>query len=248
MTGAPEKIVIDNATLWHGDCREIYPRLPRIDAIITDPPYGIDYQHGGGGRNSPHVTRLGKIIGDHAPFDPSWMIDAAGIRNSTGRNKATKLKLALFGADHMARFIPPQMGAWCVWDKSCGGGANDSFADAEFWWQTTRTARRIYRHLWKGMMRDMTGDPTPGARRHHTSEKPVALMQFVIESLRVQVGSSILDPYMGSGSTGVAALLSGRKFVGIECDRRVFDAACERIAVASAQTSMLDATQQPEKE
>lgn len=222
----PEKLTIGNAELWCGDCREIAPRL-QFDAIVTDPPYGIGYERGGGGENGDWV-RQGKIIGDDAPFDPSWMV-AALTRNRGAKQMAAAPKLALFGAEHFPQHIPRGVGSWCVWDKSCGGGPNDSFADAELWWQGVKTPRRVFRHLWKGRLRDKTGQPCGGNTRHHMSEKPVALMQWVIEQLRVPVGQAILDPYMGSGSTGVAALLSGRRFIGCEIDRGFFDAACRRI-------------------
>lgn len=84
-------------------------------------------------------------------------------------------------------------------------------------------------------MRSKVGQPGPTNERHHMSEKPVALMQWVIEQLRVPVGATIFDPYMGSGSTGVAALVSGRRFVGVEIERQFFDTACKRIELVQMQ-------------
>lgn len=146
----PERVIIGNAELYLGDCRELAHSL-RFDAIVTDPPYGIGYQHGGGGNGLSQYVRLGNIVGDDAPFDPTWLIEAVpagGLVLPAGEDgKKPSPKVAIFGAEHMAQHIPRGVGSWCVWDKSCGTGPNDSFADAELWWQGTKTQRRIFRHL-----------------------------------------------------------------------------------------------------
>ena len=89
---------------------------------------------------------------------------------------------------------------------------------------SARNARRVYRHQWKGRLREGSAE-----KRLHVSEKPVALMAWIIETVRVRVGATVLDPYMGSGSTGIAALRSGRRFIGIEIDPGHFETARARL-------------------
>lgn len=222
-----KKVVIGPATLYLGDCLELRDRLPAPAAIVADPPYGIGYRHSGGGKR-PEWTRTDAIHGDDEPFDPSpWLELRLAGREST---LSTSRRIALFGANHFAARLPAG-GTWCTWDKTAGAGPADSNVDAEYWWQQVRTARNIYRHLWKGVARNRQGQDEPGCRHHH-SEKPVPLMAFVIESLRVPLGGEVLDPYMGSGSTGVAAIRAGRRFAGVEIVPEHFETACRRIEAA----------------
>jgi site-specific DNA-methyltransferase (adenine-specific)/modification methylase len=204
-----------DAELYLGDNREIMPTLKNIDALISDPPYGINFQYRGGGGGMKAVSHTDKIIGDDKPFDPTPLLGYP--------------KVVLFGVDHYCQHIPEYAGSWITWDKSVGCGPNALFSDAEYIWSSVKTARNIYRHMWMGLIRQGE-EASSKQKRVHVSQKPVALMQWLIEVARVKVGATILDPYMGSGSTGVAALRTGRKFVGIEIDPGHFDTACRRIA------------------
>jgi site-specific DNA-methyltransferase (adenine-specific) len=103
-----------------------------------------------------------------------------------------------------------------------------SFSDAEFAWTNRRNPRSVFRHFWMGAMRAGQGAPSK-EKRMHVSQKPVELMAWCIEHARIMVGKTVLDPYMGSGSTGIAALQTGRKFVGVEIDQENFDIARDRI-------------------
>lgn len=211
-----EKVTIGNAELWHGDCREVLPLLHGVDALVSDPPYGIAYQHSGGGRAAPGARNPPKrnakmpIANDDTAFDPVHLLGYPSV--------------LIFGVDHYRDRLPAG-GTLVAWDKSCGIGPADSFADAEFAWTNARVKRNVLRFLWKGVACEKAGEEN--GKRYHPTQKPVGLMQRCIELL--PEAAVICDPYMGSGSTGVAALRLGRKFVGVELDRRYFDVACERI-------------------
>lgn len=231
--------MIGNATLYLGDCREVMPGLRGIDAIVSDPPYGIGYQHSGAwtpgamlnGLEMMGETKTEAITGDDEPFDPSHILSlflAKGVSHT-----ANAPAIVLWGADHYKEKLPPG-GRFLVWDKSLGMGAADLFVDAEFAWSNRRNARNVFRLLWKGAMKG----GTEGARfagKEHPTQKPIALMFWCLEYARIGIGKTVLDPYMGTGSTGVACMDSGRRFVGIEIEERYFAIACRRIEDAQRQ-------------
>lgn len=231
-------VTIGPATLYLGDCVELLPTLPKADVMVTDPPYGIGYQHSGKRRRGVVFDALGKrvgfdvssnsqpIIGDDRPFDTGLILDAAP-------------RVLLFGADHFRARLP-EGGRFIAWDKNVGVGPHDSFTDCEFAWTNLPTVKRnVFRHLWKGLAcaKDPMDVRDPrefrgGVKKSHVAQKPVALMRWCIELLRCPPGGTVLDPYMGSGSTGVAALTLGKRFIGIEIDEQHFDTACTRIRAA----------------
>ena len=212
MSGAKRVEQIGDARLYLGDCREILPTLGPLAAIVSDPPYGIDYMHSGRGKGK-HLRRNGTktICGDATAFDPSLIIAAAP-------------SVLIFGADHYRERLPDG-GTFIAWDKSCGLGPADSFADAEFIWTNERVKRNVIRYLWKGIITEKAGEDN-GSRQHPT-QKPIGLMTRCIALL--PYAETICDPFMGSGSTGVAAIRSGRRFIGCEIDAGYFAVACERI-------------------
>lgn len=220
--------VIGNATLYLGDCREILPTLPKVDAVITDPPYGIAYQHNGGGagtqgqRERPGNRNARRpIAGDDAPFDPAHLLGVAPM-------------VLMFGADHFRARLPDG-GTWIAWDKHCGRGPNDSFADAEFAWANFRVKRNMIRYLWKGVACEKAGEEH--GRRYHPTTKPQGVMHACLDM--VPAAKVICDPYMGSGSTGVAAVSRGLAFIGCEIDSGHFDTACMRIEDAQRQGRLI---------
>jgi site-specific DNA-methyltransferase (adenine-specific) len=201
---------IGDAELWLGDCREIAPSLT-ADAVISDPPYGINHKvertlkSGGRWHRGNYKSR---IAGDIGPFDPApWVLQ----------------KAVLWGANHYADKLPTS-GGWFVWDKRDRGmHARDFIAsDCELAWTNIGASVRIFSHLWAGLCRD-----SEVGEFHHPTQKPVALMIWCLGFL--PNAKLILDPFMGSGTTGVAALRLGRKFIGIEIEERWFDIACRRI-------------------
>ncbi len=213
---------IGNATLYLGDCHEVLPTLGRLDTVVTDPPYGIGYLKSNSGnrvrsgRSISNVTvnrNIGPITGDDLPFDPSTWIAFPEV--------------ILWGANHFASRLP-DTGRWLAWNKLGDKEAWDSFSDVEFAWCNLRGADRIFSHLWKGLCRK----GGTSELREHPTQKPTELLAWCISFLD---GFTILDPYMGSGTTGVACVKLGRNFIGIEIEPKYFDIACRRIEAAQRQ-------------
>ncbi|HVB68000.1 MAG TPA: DNA methyltransferase [Acetobacteraceae bacterium] len=216
---------IGAATLYLGDCREIAPTLPRPAALISDPPYGQELKTnimGRGGDRRGSIFRgerqpnrwPSKITGDDEPFDPLPWLSVAEI-------------VLFWGAHKFAERLPP--GQWLVWDKLHPAGLCQG--DGEAAWLNVPRPMRIYRLLWNGLCVGTAAkaECTNGQKRVHPTQKPIALMTWCIEQARVPAGGTILDPYMGAGSTGIAAVRAGHPFTGIEIEQRCFDTACRRI-------------------
>lgn len=209
------KIEIGNATLYLGDCMDILPTLPKVDAVITDPPYGINENH-------KKIASRGKLAApkDYGEFDWDKQPPPTELINFI-RNQAKWV--ALFGGNY---FELPPTSCWLVWDKLNSG----DFADCELVWTNWPKAVRRIQWRWNGMIRQGAED------RFHPTQKPLAVMKWVIDLC--PKADTILDPFMGSGTTGVAAVQMGRKFIGIEREPKYFDIACKRIEQAYAQGQM----------
>ena len=123
-----------------------------------------------------------------------------------------------WGANHLRAQLP-EGGRFLAWDKLAGRDAWDSFCNVEFAWHSERRAARIVSHGWKGIIADHTGGEANG-RRDHPMQKPIRVMEWSIDECRLAPGATILDPYMGSGTTAIAAFKKRMKFVGVEIDRR----------------------------
>jgi site-specific DNA-methyltransferase (adenine-specific)/modification methylase len=220
-------VQIGNATLYLGDCMDILPTLPKVDAVITDPPYGINIASKGavGGVGKYPPKDYGENTWDSAIPSPEVMalIDAAGKWH------------AYFGGNY---FHVPLSSCWLVWDKLNTG----NFADCELAWTNWPGAVRRLQWRWNGMIRQGNEE------RYHPTQKPLEVMKWVIELC--PKAETILDPFMGSGTTGVAAIQLGRKFIGIEREPKYFDIACQRIeqAVAQGQLFEPEKPRQPEQE
>jgi site-specific DNA-methyltransferase (adenine-specific)/modification methylase len=221
-----EHVTIGNAELYHGDCREVLDRI-QADALISDPPYGIafDFQKNrsrktglnwGKDNDQDCDRKWNNIIGDDQPFDPVPLLRFP--------------KVILWGGNHFGSRLPDARG-WLVWDKKCHT-TPDNHSDCELAWTNLSVVCRIYRHLWRGIVRAGAENVSNGAK-HHPTQKPVALMQWCIQLAGMP--DVVLDPYMGSGSTGVACMNLDRRFIGIEIDRGYFDIACKRIEEARQQ-------------
>jgi site-specific DNA-methyltransferase (adenine-specific) len=199
-----------------GDCLQVLPMLSGIDAVVTDPPYGIGYQHSGGeranwrGRRGRYeaTRKFDKIEGDDAIFDPEPLLAWPCL---------------MWGADHYEDRLPN--GSWLCWDKCDETGPDDSFVDGEFAWCSEKGIKRnVFRYLWKGLCCVKAGEDN--GRRVHPTQKPWRLMAWCLGHVP---GSMIVDPYMGSGTTGVACVRTGRRFVGIEIEPKYYAIAKRRI-------------------
>lgn len=208
------KEIIGNATLYLGDCAEILPTLDKVDAVITDPPYGINKD----GQQKTTGGHGGRKAYDFLGWDgqrPDASVFDAII-------KAGKTHI-IWGGNYFADLLPPTM-RWLVWDK----GQRINQSDGELAWTSMQAALRI-------MTMNRVELLTDGAK--HPTQKPVRLMKWCIDQC-TNNPQTILDPFMGSGTTGVAAVQTGRSFIGIEREKQYFDIACERIEKAQLQTDM----------
>jgi site-specific DNA-methyltransferase (adenine-specific)/modification methylase len=172
-----EKIVLADgrATIYRGDCLELLAAgLLKCDAIVSDPPYGIGFQHGGGGigaalEGSNVVKNAEKIHGDDQPFDPAPWLAAAPRTESKNNNKyGDSPRILLWGANNYMQDLP-KGGTLLAWDKHLGQGADDSFADCEWAWCGRPVKREVFRWLWKGIIATKTPDdcsPTKGGKGH----------------------------------------------------------------------------------
>ena len=196
--------------------------LTGVDAIISDPPYGIGYVRGRGGKQAGYRGKVSAedsgnyepIVGDDKPFDPSHLMSFGNV--------------LIFGANHYCKRLP-DCGRWLAWNKLGDVETFDSFSDVEFMWHSKGgRASRICNYMWKnGLVCRKQGEDN--GRRYVATQKPVGLMVWCLKEAGTKPGDLIVDPYMGSGSTGLACLRTGREFIGIEIDSERFEIACERI-------------------
>ncbi len=204
---------IGNAVLHLGDCRDILPTLPKVDAVVTDPPYGLgDKWQGGGGSAKT-----------------SWAFDPSEARAWDGDTVDAVLDLpslapevVIWGGNYYA--LPPKR-CWLIWDKK----QPDTFTtgQAELAWTNLDRPTRVFRFA--------QCEQASEGEKYHPTQKPLALMGWCLKWVK---GQTILDPFMGSGTTGVACMNLGRKFIGIEREPKYFDIACRRIEDAQRQARM----------
>ena len=205
------KEVIGNATLYLGDCKAILPKLSRVDAVITDPPYGIGASSKKfiNGTSKTQKDYYEEVCWDTAP-PPKDVIDAVVAKGDVA---------ILWGGNY---FDLPPTRCFLIWDKTIHG---NSYADCELAWTSQNANARI-----KAL--NMVAANMDG--RVHPTQKPVALMEWCVAQCRNNP-QTILDPFMGSGTTGVACMNLGRSFIGIEREPKYFEIACRRIEQAQAQ-------------
>lgn len=217
------KEVIGDCTLYLADCMEVMPFLDKVDAVVTDPPYGIGESNKKGqsrGKLAKPRNYSGNNHWDNEPIDVSVIESIRDISENQ----------IIFGGNYFEGLGPTK--CWLVWDKQ--NGDND-FADCELaWTNLNKAVRRIY-WRWNGMIRK--GDDI----REHPTQKPVGVMQWCLT--HIPNAKTILDPFMGSGTTGVACVKEGRSFIGIELDEDYFEIACKRIKEAYDQPDIFNEPQ-----
>jgi len=205
-----DKVQIGQATLYHGDCREVLPTLERVDVVVTDPPYGRSATTGRGGGYDGFT-----IAGDTDTVLRDWLLTAYDGPS------------ALFGSPRIHR---PPCKAVLIWSK----GEHTGMGDLRVPWKPDYEEIYINGLGWSGPRTSsvLRFNARIDSGRAHPTEKPVALME---ELVRKAPPGTILDPFMGSGTTGVACANLGRAFIGIELERQYFDIGCERISAAYSQ-------------
>ena len=214
---------IGRATHYLGDCRDVLPTLGKVDAVVTDPPYGIEADEGaaaggtdGSGRYIRRPKRYEGGWDTERPTDFAPIIAAGKVAMIWGGN---------YFADQL-----PQGGRWLFWDKL---NSMPSYSDGEIAWTNIKgVAVKKFTRCNNGLASMRDGD------RWHPTQKPVDLMKWCLSF--VPDARTILDPFMGSGTTGVAAVQMQRDFIGIEREPSYFDIACRRIEDAQRQGSLFE--------
>ena len=206
-------VQIGRATLWLGSCEDILPTLGKVDAVVTDPPFGLgDKMQGGTWGAKDGFKEM--LDWDAAPPTVETLLSIAALSD----------RCVMWGGNYFG--LPPSRG-WLVWDKA---NAVPTMADVELAWTNLDRPAKRYRGL---VGRVEFGHPT---------QKPLELMKWTIAQIEhFGPAQTILDPYCGSGSTGVAAVQMGRDFIGIEREPKYFDIACRRIEQAQRQGDLFAA-------
>lgn len=215
-----ETVQIGSATLYRGDCMEVLPTLGLFDALVTDPPYGIGAKMQGGG-GCANWKALCKDMLDWDAVAPHELINASRLYAEHS---------IIWGGNYFE--LPPSR-MYLTWAKG-GGMYGRTFAETEMAWCS-----------WDGNARFIElSPPTHSGKelKEHPTQKPLKIMAWCIEWLP-EPSKTILDPFMGSGTTGVAAIQLGRTFTGIEREPKYFDIACKRIEQAYAQGQLFEPVQ-----
>lgn len=235
---------IGRATLYLGDCRDVLPKLGKVDAVIGDPPYSVSVA------GAKVVNRPGKGVRtlDFFQGDTDWQTMATLVAQAfalaieskpktvvawCGHRQIGPLAELLEGAGYSTRLL--------FWRKKCpppsppGAGFAQSVEQAVYGYLPGRA--------WNGGQYDFNCFETDSYRFgqpgkvDHPTQKPLELMRWNVRWLTNE-NDTILDPFMGSGSTGCAAMDSGRHFIGIEREEKYFDIACRRIEDAQRQSDL----------
>jgi DNA modification methylase len=206
-----EPVVIGPATLYCGDARDIVPTLSVVDAVVTDPPYGLGDKWRGGTGKWPLADN-----GRGTRWDAEPVAEVPAIVSS-GRYAI------VWGGNYYP--LPPARG-WLVWDKIV---RKFTSGHCELAWTNLDQPVRAFNYS-HGQL------ATEG--KTHPTQKPLPLMRWCLSHLP-QDAATVLDPFMGSGTTGVACVLEGRSFIGIEQDPQHFETACRRIRKAVSESRSL---------
>lgn len=211
----------EGITIYHGDCREIIPHVPKVDLVLTDPPYGIQMAagFGSGGRSFGDKHRSvegGGIL--TRQYEDEW--DDVRPGETTFHMILAQTDLAIiFGGNYFADLLPRST-HWLVWDKL---QTMPSFSDCELAW--TNVERKSVKKKvveWNGLL-------GKERERFHPTQKPIELMIWCLEQYS-QEGDLVLDPFGGSGTTAAAAKKTGRRCISIEAEEKYCRVTVERLS------------------
>lgn len=188
--------------LWHGDNRDVLPGWNRCISILTDPPYGIEYDSAKSKQRDKTVGR--PIAGDDVLVDVSMFDSFAD---------------ALVWCVPTHTITPLRVGAWYGWDKVTQNNLKVRIAEVEWAWHRSGTKSRLFRHLWSGAYRASESK----SKRRHPNQKPIALWRWCLRHMSDVV--AVGDPYFGSGSSAAACMDAGVRYYGCELDDVYFNEA-----------------------
>lgn len=214
--------------IFHGDCREVLPSLEPVDLVLTDPPYGIDIASAGKVGGSVLAANTAHIASD-------WDSERLSMDTIKLILQAGKQRM-IFGGNYIADLLPPSS-CWLIWNKRAGYPSNN-FADCELIWTSLKKPSRIYDYFWQGMLQQ---DMKNKEQHYHPTQKPVSLMKWC--ALQADNVSTILDPFMGSGTTLRAAKDLGYCSVGIDLEEKY----CE-VAARRCQQEVMELNIEPDKQ
>ena len=207
--------IIGDQLLINGDCREVMGVLPKVDAVVTDPPYGIDHGRSGGFSASHGWAQSRENV--------SWDRERPAPE-IFGKILSNSKEQIIWGGNYFADLLPASMG-WLAWDKAQRGF---SLADFEMAWTSRKMAARVFQYGRGNESGFAPKSKEPSwARGVHPTQKPTALMEWCLGFL--PDARTILDPFAGSGTTAVACQRLGRQCIGIELDPDYFEIACKRV-------------------
>lgn len=216
---------IGDCEIWCGDNREILPLIANADLCLTDAPYGIDYGRAGGFSASHGWGSWRENVDWDTERPPREIFDK--IREKTKDQ-------IFWGGNYFSDYLPPSM-RWLVWDK---GQRDFSLADCELAWVSQQKAARVFTYPRAKALQDV---------KKHPTQKPVALMLWCLGFFKD--AKTVIDPWLGSGTSLVACAKLGRKGIGIELDPDYFDIACKRVEEAYRQPDLfIDPPKPPTQE
>lgn len=215
--------------LYCADCLDVMRDMPDgcVDAVVTDPPYGI-------GENSNKNASRRQLAKPRDYGNYQWD-EKLSLKHITELLRIGQ-ECVIFGGNFYANWLPASS-SWIVWDKDNTG----DFADCELAWTSHKKAVRKFAWRWNGFIKQQP------EKRFHPTQKPLALMRWTVEHY-TDDNATVLDPFAGSGTTGVACVQTGRRFIGVEIDPGYYEIAKTRILNALAQPMLLIDNQEPKNE
>jgi len=224
--------ITDRIEIVNADCYTLLDAWPSDAALVTDPPYGMNYANTSNtsrklrqllptrkaGNYARPSGNFRPIHGDDSPFDPRPFLRFEYV--------------CLWGAQNFSSKLPDMRG-WLVWDKLAGGKPCDH-SDVELAWTNRDKPPKLFSNLWRGVFRAGEEHVTHGPKLH-PNQKPVALLAWCLKVLALPADALVIDPFMGSGSLGVVCHRAGLRYLGVEIDPEHYATAKARLERETAQ-------------